>query len=321
MNQTLSDLGHIGILMGGCSSEREISLKSGKAVYNALKEIGCNASSLVLESQDEKEVANLVGKAGIDLAFIALHGPFGEDGAIQTILEKIGIPYTGSDPKASQRAIDKVVTQTLLRDNGLPVADFVIFSKQDKKSAPNIGKIKKFPVVVKPAREGSSIGITLVQAKKDLEKAMEAAFAYGPEILIEQYIKGREMTVGILANEALPIVEIKTKAKFFDFQAKYQNPTTEYVVPAELPSEATREIQQVALKAYRLIGCSDFSRIDFMLDAKNNPFVLEINTIPGFTATSLLPKAAAAAGYTFSALCLKIIQLAYIKKVRISSAG
>ena len=320
MSQTLSELGHIGILMGGCSSEKDISLKSGKAIYAALLEIGCKVSAVVVESQQEKDVVKLFEKARMDLAFIALHGQFGEDGGVQAILEKMGIPYTGSGVAASKRAIDKITTQTLLREHNVPVADFVIFTKKDKNpSAKGLERIKKFPVVVKPAREGSSIGITIVQQKKDLAKAMAAAFQYGPRILIENYVKGREMTVGILGEDALPIVEIKPKAKFFDFEAKYQSHTTQYLVPAELSENITQGIQMAALNAHKAIGCSDFSRVDFMLDEKNDFFVLEINTIPGFTATSLLPKAAAAAGYTFPALCLKIIQLAYAKKARVPS--
>jgi D-alanine-D-alanine ligase len=320
MNQALADLGHIGVLMGGCSSEREISLKSGKAIYTALNEIGCKVCGLIIESQDEKDIVNLISQAHVDVAFIALHGKFGEDGEIQAILERMGIPYTGSGVEASQRAIDKTTTQTLLKENGVPVSDFIVISKKDKKSFSQVEKIKKFPVVVKPAKEGSSIGINIAQQKKDLDKAIEAAFEYGGKVIVERYIKGKEMTVGILAGEALPIVEIKTKAKFFDFQAKYQSNTNEYIVPAEIPEKVAQKMQQIALKANQVIGCSDFCRIDFILDAKNNPFVLEINTIPGFTATSLLPKAAAVAGYTFPALCLKIIQLAYAKKVKASAA-
>jgi D-alanine-D-alanine ligase len=320
MDPALSDLGCIGVLMGGCSSEREISLKSGKAVHKALTEIGCNAQAIVIESQKEENIIKLLTEARLDVAFIALHGRFGEDGTVQAILEKMGIPYTGPGVLASQRAINKITTQTVLQKNGVPVADFIALSKKDKKGLAGIAdKIKKFPVVVKPAQEGSSIGVTLVRDKKDLKKGIATAFEYDSDILIESYVKGREMTVGILGDEPLPIVEIKTKAVFFDFQAKYQSDTTEYIVPADLPLDLTKKIQQMALKAFRAIGGSDFSRIDFILDENNNPFVLEINTIPGFTSHSLLPKAAAVAGYNFSALCLKIIQLAYAKKAKTSA--
>lgn len=319
MTQSLSEIGSIGVLMGGCSSEREISLKSGTAIYAALTEIGCKAAAVVIESEQERDVVDLITKARVDLAFIALHGRFGEDGTIQAILEKMGIPYTGSGVAASRIAIDKVTTQTLLRKSGLLVADFVVINSGKKSFSPELEQINTFPVVVKPAREGSSIGITLVHQKSELVKAIETALAYGPQVLIERYIQGRELTVGILGEEALPIVEIKPKASFFDFQAKYQSKTTEYLVPAKLKEPIASKIQQIALQAFRIVGCADFSRIDFILDKEANPFVLEINTIPGFTAMSLLPKAAGAAGYTFPALCLKIIQLAYARKAKHSN--
>lgn len=320
MDQSFPDLGCVGVLMGGCSSEREISLKSGKAVYKALNDIGCKVRSIVIESQEEKDIIKLLTEAHIDVAFIALHGRFGEDGTVQAILERMGIPYTGPGVLASQRAINKITTQTLLRQNGVPVADFIALSKSDKDDLAAIEKkIKQYPVVVKPAQEGSSFGVTLVRDKRDLAKGIQAAFEYDSDILIESYVKGRELTVGILGDEPLPIVEIKAAATFFDFQAKYQSDTTEYIVPADLPPDVTQRVQQAALKAYQAIGCSDFSRVDCILDEKNNPLILEINTIPGFTSHSLLPKAAAAAGYPFPALCLKIIQLAYAKKARASA--
>lgn len=307
-------LGHIGVLMGGCSSEREISLKSGKGVFTALKDYGCQVSALDITSQEESAILSLLKSAKIDVAFIALHGQLGEDGTIQAILEKANIPYTGSGVKASRIAINKITTQNLLKANHIPVAEYYIIKKGDAAVDKICKSIKNFPVVVKPANQGSSIGITLVESAKGLSTALEDAFRYDAEVLVERYIEGKELTVGILDEKALPVVEIRPKNKFFDFTAKYQAGMTEYIVPAEIPQDVSVKVQKAALAAHKAAGCSDMSRVDVMLDSQNNPFVLEINTIPGFTATSLLPKAAKADGLEFTGLCLKLVELAYRKQ-------
>ncbi len=311
----MKNFGHIGVLMGGPSSEREISLRSGQAVLEALQKNGCQVTRFDITSAQPEEIQGLLKKNRIDVAFIALHGAFGEDGTVQLILEQEGIPYTGSGVAASQIAIDKILTQSCLKGKGIPVPQFIIGDKHDKISPDNILKdLGGLPVVVKPPTEGSSIGITVVREKEDLTKAMEEAFRFGPRILIEQFIKGRELTVGILRDDPLPVIEIRSKHEFFDFTAKYGAGLTDYLIPAPLPENIKELIQQTAIAAYNAIGCRDFSRVDIMLAEDQKPYVLEINTIPGFTSTSLLPKAAKEAGYNFTELCLKLIELAYEKK-------
>lgn len=315
MSEDVSRLGHVGVLIGGCSSEREISLRSGKAIGDALKQGGCQVSALDIHFNDEGAIVSLLKNAKIDVAFIALHGQLGEDGVIQSILEKLHIPYAGSGVEASRLAINKISTQMIFQKNGIPVAGFQVVDEKEKQ---NLGavmdKIKKFPVVVKPANQGSSIGIALAENKEGFLAALNDAFQYDKEILIEEYIEGRELTVGILDQTALPVIEIKPKRKFFDFTAKYQEGLTEYIIPAQLPADVTTRVQDLALRAHKVLGCLDLSRVDMMLDHFNNPFVLEINTIPGFTASSLLPKAAEAQGIDFTQLCLKIVGMAYRKQ-------
>ncbi len=307
-------LGHIGVLMGGYSSEREISLRSGKAIAEALHVAGCQVSSIDITCQHPDEISEFIKGFSIDVAFIALHGCLGEDGTIQSILEKMKIPYTGSNVEASRKAINKVSTQKILKEKGVPVAEYIVANRNDKPAIDVLAKrIHSFPVVVKPACEGSSIGVVLVQNKEGLPPALEGAFKYGPEVIIERYIKGRELTVGILDETPLPVIEIKSKSSFFDFSAKYQSGTTEYIVPAQIPEALSQQLKDIALAAHQALGCRHLSRVDIMLDEKNSPFVLEINTIPGFTSTSLLPKAAKVAGLSFADLCLRLTQLAYEK--------
>ena len=303
---------HIGILMGGCSSEREISIKSGTGALRALTESGCHVSAVDLKTENRDEVIAVLKQAKIDMAFIALHGRFGEDGRIQEILESMGLPYTGSGSKASHVAMNKILTYETLRKNNIRVPQYLMFEKlsngiEEKVKAVFGGK----PVVVKPSCEGSSFGITILVDYADLSKAISDAFAYGNEIIVEGYIKGKELTVGILGNKLLPVVEIRPKNFFFDFIAKYQSGMTEYIVPAEISLSMAQQIQQVAWRVHQSIGCRHLSRVDFILDEENIPWALEINTIPGMTATSLLPKAAAAVGINFNELCLTLARLAY----------
>jgi len=308
-------LGRIGVLMGGSSSESKISLKSGHAIYEALKNYGCQVKDLVLTSQNEDELFGLIEKNDIEIVFLALHGRFGEDGSVQALLEKMGVVYTGSGIEASQRAINKAVSQEIFQKNQITVPSFIVLRKDCVKEIEKfINERQKFPVVVKPTCEGSSIGVSLVTQKSDLASAIEHAFQFDPEIIIEDYISGRELTVGILGQQALPVIEIRAKNKFFDFSAKYESGTTEYIVPAPIPESVSRKVQESGLRAYQSLGCRDLSRVDIMLSEEQIPYVLEINTIPGFTATSLLPKAARAVGIDFSELCLKILELAYGRK-------
>lgn len=306
---------HIGVLMGGCSSEREISIKSGKGAVKALTESGCKVSAVELKTENRDDVIALLKQAKIDIAFITLHGRFGEDGKIQEILESIDLPYTGSGSKASHIAMNKILTYETLKKNNIRVPQYLVF---EKSATGIVEKVKAAfgakPIVVKPSSEGSSFGITIVVDYVDLPKAISDAFSYGSEIIVEGYIKGKELTAGILGNKLLPVVEIRPKNFFFDFTAKYQSGMTEYIVPAEINLSVAQQIQQIAWKVHQSIGCRHLSRVDFILDEQNTPWALEINTIPGMTATSLLPKAAAAAGINFNELCLTLARLAYERK-------
>jgi D-alanine-D-alanine ligase len=302
--------------MGGCSSEREVSLKSGKAIFHALQELGCHVSAIDITTSDESVIQNKFKDSQLEVAFLALHGTFGEDGTIQGILDRAGIPYTGSGVAASRSAINKILTQKILQEAGIPVPPHLFLSQDEPRDWGKImNSLGGLPLVVKPACEGSSIGITIVADESAGLDAINEAFRYGPQILIERYIAGRELTAAILEDQPLPLVEIKPKRPFFDFTAKYQKGMSDYIVPAALGRAITQRIQNLALQAFQAIGCRDFARVDFILDGEERPYVLEINTIPGFTATSLLPMAAQEAGYSFSDLCLKIIGLAWQRKV------
>jgi len=305
-------LGRIGVLLGGPSSEREISLKSGHAVLNALREQRLEAVEIDIRTTNVEENIRLIKSYNIDCAFIALHGYFGEDGQIQEILEKLKIPYTGSGVLASKLAMNKIASRKIWQENGLNVPSYIVIKKSfynDFIEYPNL----KLPWVVKPSSHGSSIGLSIVDNKQDLKKAIDLAFSFDETIIIEEYIKGRELTVGILDDEPLPIIEIVPKKRFFDYEAKYQTGLTDYIVPARLEEDLAKKIQNDALSAHQLLGCVDFSRVDMILREDNTVFILELNSIPGLTNTSLLPKAAKVAGIEFNQLCLKIISLAYEK--------
>jgi D-alanine-D-alanine ligase len=296
------DFGKIGVLAGGTSSEREISLKSGRAVYDALKKAGVDA--YLIDIRDE--AYDVKKYDPIDVAFIALHGRFGEDGSIQAILEHAGIPYTGSGPKASKLAIDKIAAKDIFIKNGIPVPRYIVFEKSsyDIKKALPLG----FPVVVKPQREGSSIGLSIAKDIPGLEEAMKKAFEYGPRILLEEYIEGRELTVGVLDDEPLPVIEIVAKKGVYDYMAKYDDPETKYLVPAPVEKADFEKAKRLGKLSHRALGCRSFSRTDMMMDKRGNIFVLELNTIPGMTERSLLPKAAGATGLGFGELCIKLIE-------------
>ncbi len=309
--------GTIGVLMGGYSSEREISLRSGQAVAEALSREGYRVIPLDITTNDVAKINLQIQAAPLDIAFIALHGCLGEDGVIQDILEKLDIPYTGSGVRASQMAFNKILTQKAFRDAGLPVPEHYCITNGTKADFKAVwAHIKSTPLIVKPACEGSSIGVHIVRHPSEWEPAFKDALSYGPQVIVEQFIKGREFTAGIFDREALPLVEICTKSNFFNFTAKYQKGATQYVCPAEIPEELSRRIKELALNANDVLGCVGFSRVDFRVDENLRPFILEVNTIPGFTGTSLFPKAAAQAGYSFVAVCEKLLDLAYGKEIR-----
>ena len=315
--QSYNDLykNRIGVLMGGASTERDISLKSGRAVYKVLKNKNYDVIPLDLTSEIEKEVISIIKKADISVAFITLHGRFGEDGTIQKILEKLRVPYTGSDQKASRIAMDKLASRKIFRRHNIAVPKFVIINKNKQYNFKIIVKeLRGFPVVVKPTTQGSSVGVSIVDNLEDLDKAISLAMQFDSKIIVEEYIKGRELTVGILQDKPLPVIEIVPKEIFFNYRAKYKSDATDYIVPAELPNNIYRKVQKIGLRAHRVIKCKDFSRTDLILDLENRPVVLEVNSIPGLTATSLLPKAALASNIDFSELCSRLIKLALCQK-------
>jgi len=304
-------IGIVGVLMGGYSSEREISLRSGHAVAEALSLEGYRVIPIDIISDDATKILQQIQLVPIDVAFIALHGRLGEDGVIQGLLENLGMPYTGSGVKASQMAFNKILTQKALKAAGLPVpAHYCITDGKTVDFKTAWGYIKSTPLVVKAACEGSSIGVHIVRHPSEWEPAYKNALSYGPQIIVEQFIKGREFTAGIFDQEVLPLVEICPKTNFFSFSAKYQKGATQYICPAEISADLTRKIKEISLEAYKVIGCEGFARVDLRVDDNEQPYILEINTIPGFTGTSLFPKAAQEAGYSFVQVCEKLLSLA-----------
>ncbi len=289
--------------MGGISSEREISLQTGKAVLKALKQKGFNAMDIDID----RNAAESIKKATPDIAFIALHGTFGEDGAIQGILEYAGIPYTGSGVLGSSLAFDKLISKAVLENKNIPTPEYKVLDKQnlDSLSAPPF-----MPCVVKPPNQGSSIGIGIVKKIEQWEPALEEAFKYSDEILVERFIEGKLLAIGVKPGKSLPIVHIEPKSGFYDYEAKYTAGKTEYHCPADLDDETTKICSQISLNTYRALNARGFARVDVILDEKNTPYVLELNTIPGMTPTSLLPMAAKKDGLDFDDLVQEIVSTA-----------
>ncbi|MDP6686126.1 MAG: D-alanine--D-alanine ligase [Candidatus Omnitrophota bacterium] len=302
----------VGILMGGPSCERDVSIKSGKAVYQALYNKGIEAVCLELEPRSDLNgykgwVRKRIIDSKIDVAFIALHGEFGEDGSIQEILEGIKLPYTGSRVDASKLGMDKIRSRYMFEAKKIPVPRYKLVQRLDKGIDPNIYfKELGGDLVIKPYNGGSSIGLSIVDSEVGLDKALKNAFRYSDTVIIEEYIKGREITVGILGDRPLPVVEIIPKKAFFDFEAKYEKDLTEYKVPANISVEQFEESQKLALMAHTSLGARFFSRVDMILSDKA-PIVLELNTIPGLTETSLVPKAIMAVCVEFEDLVVKIL--------------
>lgn len=289
----------IGVLMGGLSAEREISLKTGNAILTALKDQGYQAVKIEVDHA----IAATLLEERIAVAFIALHGPWGEDGSIQGLLEMMGIPYTGSSVLASALAMHKVMAKKIFCYHNLPTPPFQVVHQGDDHQALAL----TLPVVVKPVCGGSTIGTTIVQRREDLEEALRCAAEYEPDILIEQFVDGVDITVGVLNGKALPIVEMVPKSGFYDFRSKYTPGQTEYIVPARLSAETTSTAQRMAVAAYQALQCAGAARVDFRLDRAGALNILEVNTIPGLTATSLLPMAAAKAGIDFSTLVAQML--------------
>jgi len=287
----------VAVLKGGFSAEREVSLESGAAIAEGLREAGYNVMEV------DVTVPEFTFPEEVEAVFIALHGTFGEDGGAQARLEELGIPYVGSGVEASLRSFDKLLAEVSLREAGISVPESEVLRRGDERTLP-------LPVALKPPRQGSSVGCHLVFEEADWASAMTDALKYDDEILVQRFIPGREFTVGIVDGTVLPVVEIVTAAGWYDYTAKYKVSTTRYVVPAELDIETVERMQAEATKTFEALGVRGFGRVDFRMTPEHELFVLELNTIPGFTAHSLLPKAAAATGIDFPALCDRIMRTA-----------
>jgi D-alanine-D-alanine ligase len=330
----------IAVLMGGTSAEREVSLATGVEIARALRECGHEVVAidtangrLIGSGPAADQVASAVGATpparnrlaavsaneiapglrempevrDTNAVFIALHGGAGEDGRLQALLDLVGVPYTGSGPLGSALAMDKLVSKQLFCHAGIPTPPWLIAPTEIPSIETELGG---FPVVVKPSHEGSTVGVSVVKSGGDLEAAIGEAAAFDGPVLIEGYIPGRELAVGVLGDEALPIVEIRPSHEIYDYECKYTKGMSSYEVPAPIAPHQTEEVQALAVQAHRILRLSGYSRVDFRLDEESRPWCLEANSLPGMTATSLLPKAAAAAGTSFDRLCERIVQLA-----------
>ena len=311
-------MSRVAVLEGGQSLERQVSLRSGARVRDALERLGHD----VLGIDVGPDLVQRLTEARADVAFVALHGRDGEDGTVQEILELVGIPYTASGPSACMRCMDKVLAKHALRDAGLPTPDFYAFSQTAFESLgaayalPAIEERLDFPVVVKPAAQGSALGIRFAPSAAEVPAAIVAAFSYDTKVLLERHVAGRELAVSVVDGpdgpEALPVVEaIPRGGDHYDFEARYEIGRTDFVCPAQLDLETTAAAQSLALDAYRVLGCYGFARIDLMLETESGALtVLEANAIPGLTETSLLPQAAEAGGLSFDAFVARVLDLA-----------
>lgn len=297
----------IAVLLGGTSAEREVSLSSGKAVLDALKNQGFDAYPI-----DPKifPVAELKSQ-GFDRVFNILHGRGGEDGTMQGLLEQIGIPYTGCGVMASALTMDKMRTKMLWKAFGLPVADMEVITKTTFAELNPQAIVEKLglPLMVKPSLEGSSVGLTKVNCVDDLRNAVELALQYDDTILVEEWLSGDEFTVPVLGDEVLPAIKIVPEGEFYDYEAKYISDNTQYFCPAGLTEEREQELRQLVKRAYDVVGCRNWSRIDVMTDKQGQFRLVEVNTNPGMTSHSLFPKSAATVGYSFEQLVVKILEL------------
>jgi len=307
--------GKVAVLMGGQSAEREISLQSGMAVLQALQVAGIDAHGL--DTAEPGLVSELSG-GGYARAFIALHGRGGEDGVMQGLLEMLGLPYTGSGVLGSALAMDKLRTKQVWASAGIPTPPFTVLADLAEVAARK--DALQYPVIVKPAHEGSSIGISKVDAAGQLAHAWELAREYDDEIIAEQWISGREYTAGILGDETLPLICLETPNTFYDYAAKYEAVTTRYLIPCGLAGELETRLQAQALAAFRALGASGWGRVDFMLDADGRPWFIEVNTVPGLTDHSLVPMAARAGGMDFTQLVCRILETTLVQPA-VASGG
>ena len=303
----------VAVLKGGRSLERQVSLRSGARVEDALKRLDHEVVAIDVAL----DLIRRLRETAPDVAFIAMHGRDGEDGTVQELLEILGIPYTGSGVLACSRATDKVLAKHLMVEAGIPTPEFFAFNETAfrelgaAEALPAIEERLDFPIVVKPSSQGSALGIKFASSAADVPAALVAAFSYDSRVLLERYVDGRDLAVSILDGEPLPVVEaVPRDEEFYDFEARYEIGRTDFVCPAELPDGLTELAQDLAVRTYRLLGCSAFARVDLMLGAADDLTVLEANPIPGLTETSLLPQAAEAAGISFDELVGRILELA-----------
>lgn len=301
----------VAVLLGGTSAEREVSLLSGQAVLAGLKEAGINAHAV-----DTRDVSvTKLKEQGFTNVFIALHGRGGEDGTLQGVLEFLGLPYTGSGVMASALTMDKLRTKQVWQALGLPVSPYVALDRREYSEMAENVLLETFahlgvPLIVKPSREGSSVGMSKVNALSELPAALEEAFRHDDDVLVEKWLSGPEYTVAILGDEVLPSIRIQPAGTFYDYEAKYLSDETQYFCPSGLPDEQEQALAGLAMAAYRAVGCRGWGRVDFMLDSDGAFYLLEVNTSPGMTSHSLVPMAARQHGLTFSQLVVKILELA-----------
>ena len=311
----------IGVLMGGRSSERDISLKTGRAVYQALIRRGYDAVAIDITDRLSRDLED----QKVAIAFLSLHGPGGEDGAVQGFLETMGIPYTGSGIRASAVGMHKAATKMLLAAHGIPLPTGTVVRECDRPSLAKVLRQTKLrlPIVVKPVSQGSTIGVTIIRHSRQWKEALTLAHRYDPEAMVESYIPGHEATVSILGTAAegpkvLPAIEIVASDGFYDFAAKYQKGRTRYLCPAPLPPKVVHHISELARRTYEVLGCEGAARVDFRITPRGRPYVLEINTVPGMTETSLLPMAAAQVGIAYDDLVDQILQSALDRASRLA---
>ena len=284
--------------MGGLSEEREISLKTGGAVLSCLVKSGYKAVGI----DAGRDLAGRISGEGVEVAFVALHGRYGEDGCVQGLLEVMEIPYTGSGVMASAVAMDKAATKKVLSYHAVPTPAFRIVAPGGRVTG------LKLPLIVKPVAQGSAIGVTVVRKRAGLDAAVNEACRYGPLAIVEEFIAGRELTVSILDSTVLPVIEIRPRAGFYDYRAKYTKGETEFIVPARLKKRVEKRVRAFAIDSYEALGCRGAARVDMVLDGEENPYVLEVNTVPGLTETSLFPKAAASAGLSYRGLVKRMLE-------------
>lgn len=306
----------IAVVMGGPSSEAEVSRKTGTAVLNALKSKGYNADGLEFEP---KNFAEQIKKSGCDVVFNAMHGKFGEDGVMQGALDLLGIPYTGSGVLAAAITMDKAASKRIFRAEGISTPYSKTYVRKDMECVLVEELVAEFslPLVIKAASQGSSIGVFIVEKCEDIEPALKTAFAYSQEVLVEEFINGRELTVAVWGNEkqeAFPIIEITTSSGRYDYESKYTKGASTHIIPAVIPAELTAQIKQLAIKTFMVCGCKGVARVDVMLSKENVPYVLEVNSVPGMTELSLVPDAGRAMGVEFPELCERLLQMVDYEK-------